>query len=101
MTVVADSGRCQVPPNKTKLTGPVEREVGRQGSLNYLVSAQQQRLRHCEPERPCGPEIDHQLELRRLLDRKIGGLFPAKDAVDVASASQVLLSAESMAKLRG
>ena len=42
--------------------------------LNHRVRAQQQRLRDREAERLGGLEIDEQLELRGLLDRKIRGL---------------------------
>ena len=42
--------------------------------LDNLVGVHQHRLRHSEAKRLGGPEVDDQLEGRRLLDRQIGGL---------------------------
>jgi hypothetical protein len=53
------------------------------GLLDHLVRPEQQRLRNREAERLRGLEIDHQLELRRLLDGEIGGLGALKDLVHV------------------
>src|SRR6266705_5579251 len=39
--------------------------------LNHLIRPQEQRLRNGEPERPGGLEFDDQLDLGRLLDRKV------------------------------
>src|SRR2546422_5529297 len=47
--------------------------LGSGSSVNHLIRAQQERLRDREPERLRGLEIDHQIELPRLLDREIGG----------------------------
>ena len=43
--------------------------------LDHLVGAGEQRRRNVDAKRLRGLEIDHQLELGRLLDRQIGGLF--------------------------
>jgi hypothetical protein len=51
--------------------------------LDHLVSEAEQRWRHFETNRLCGPEVDDQLELGRLLDRKITRRFPTKDTIDV------------------
>ena len=48
-------------------------------SLDHLIGARKERLRHRKPERLGGLEIDHQLECGRPLDRQIGGLGPLKD----------------------
>jgi hypothetical protein len=48
-----------------------------------------QRGRHGEPEGLSSLEIDHQLELSRLLDRKIGWLGTFQDAIDVRCGSPV------------
>jgi hypothetical protein len=36
--------------------------------FNHLVGAGEKRVRHVEPERLCGPEVDHQPEFGRVLD---------------------------------
>jgi hypothetical protein len=41
-------------------------------SFDYLVGAGEQGRRHLEAERLRGGQIDNQLELGRLLDRKVG-----------------------------
>src|ERR1700704_4183778 len=56
-------------------------------SLNDFVSSGQDRLRDPQPERLGGFEIDHQLELRGLLDGQIAGLRALEDAIDVARRS--------------
>jgi hypothetical protein len=43
-------------------------------SLNHLTRPQQQRERDCQAKGLRGLQIDHQLELSRLLDREVGGL---------------------------
>jgi hypothetical protein len=45
--------------------------------FDHLVGAGEQRRRHLDAERLRGGQIDNQLELGRLLDRKVGGLRPA------------------------
>src|SRR5713226_87502 len=51
--------------------------------LDDLVGPQQQRWRDRQAERLGGLEVDHQLELRGLLDREVGGLGALEDFVDV------------------
>src|SRR5215831_17487673 len=53
-------------------------------SSDHVVRAQQQRLRDGESERLRRPEVDHQLELRWLLDRQLGGLGTLEDLVSEA-----------------
>ena len=57
--------------------------VQRPALLNHLVGAGEQRGRHFEAERIRDLEIDRQLELGRCLDREIGWLGAAKNAIDV------------------
>ena len=50
----------------------------RVASLDHLVRARQQRRRDGEAERLRRLEVDHQLELRRLLDGRSAGLAPLR-----------------------
>src|SRR5262249_47377949 len=45
--------------------------------------------RHGEAERLRGPEIDDQLELRRLLNRQVSGLLALKDTIDVTGCAPI------------
>jgi hypothetical protein len=49
--------------------------------LDHVVGAHQDRLGDCQPERLGGLEIDGQHKFRRLLDRDIGGLYPAQNLI--------------------
>src|SRR6266487_6824895 len=60
-------------------------------SFDHLVSAREQRRRYFEVERLSGLQVDRKLELGRLLDRKLGGLLAAQDAVDVGGCLPVLI----------
>jgi hypothetical protein len=51
--------------------------------LDQIVSALLKQRRYVEPERLRSLEVQHQLELGRLLDWQIGWFFAAEDAVDV------------------
>src|SRR6478672_6676549 len=61
-------------------------EQSQQGSplLDHLVGALLQEPGHLEAECLRRLEIDHELDLGRLLDRDVGGPSALKDAVDVA-----------------
>src|SRR5215467_14840004 len=52
-------------------------------SLDHLVGLSQQRRRNCQAEGLGSLEVDHQLELRGLLNRKVTGLRTLQDLVDV------------------
>src|SRR5712664_473213 len=51
--------------------------------LDHLIGPQQQCRRDRYPERPCGPDIDDQLELSRLLDGEVAWPGALEDLVDV------------------
>src|SRR5215468_557970 len=51
-------------------------------SFDHLVGAREQRIRHGKTERPCGRQVDDQIELGRLLDREISWTRPAQYLVD-------------------
>src|SRR5216683_5328696 len=57
------------------------KQVGR--LLNQLIRPYQERLGDGQAEGLGGLEVDHQLELRRLLDGKVAGLCALEDLVDV------------------
>src|SRR5439155_22135231 len=52
-------------------------------SFNDLIRPQQERWRDREAERLRGLHIEDQLELRRLLDREVGGLGALENAIRV------------------
>ena len=54
-------------------------------SFDHVISAGKKRRRHREADCLGGLEVDHQLEFRRALYWKVGGLFALKDSIDVAS----------------
>src|SRR4030095_12525652 len=53
-------------------------------SLDHLIRPQQQGLRDGEAERLVRLKVDHELELRGLLDRKIAWSCALQDLVDIA-----------------
>ena len=54
---------------------------GWQALSDHLVHPEEEQRRDGEAERPGGLQVDHQLELRRLLDRQVPRLRPPKDLV--------------------
>src|SRR5260370_24153433 len=59
------------------------RELSRAWSYWITSAARSKGLRDCQPERLGGLQVDHQLELRRLLDGKVGRLSAPEDSIDV------------------
>ena len=51
--------------------------------FDHLVGACEERGRHGQAKRLGGLEIDHEFEFGGLLDRKIGGLCPLEDLIDI------------------
>jgi hypothetical protein len=84
------SGRVRA----TRALGPLKREVRgpaptsrkkRSGfSFDDLISSQQKRWRDRQSQSLHGFQIDHELELRRLLHRKIGRSCAPQDTIHVA-----------------
>jgi len=59
--------------------------------LDHLAGAREQHWRHVEAERFGRLQVENELELGRLLDRQIGGLLAAQDAIDVRGSLSVLV----------
>src|SRR3990172_3202692 len=66
-------------PADVKWRGPAEFVL----SLNDLIRPLEERLRDRQAEGLGGLEVDHQLELRRLLDGQVGGLGALEDLIDI------------------
>src|SRR5688572_16675658 len=60
------------------------REITVRPSLDQLVGSHEERSRQCEIESPGGLQIDDEIELDGLLDRKIAGLRAFQNFVHVA-----------------
>src|SRR4030095_7991065 len=61
----------------------LRRTLAQDRSLDHLVGAQPHRSRDGDAKRIRRLHVDHQVELRRLLDRKVGGLVAFQDLVHV------------------
>ena len=62
------------------------------GSLDNFIRPRKYGGREVQPERPGSPEIDRELELRWLLDRKITGLGAPEDLVYVSRGAPVVVA---------
>ena len=71
---------CPVPTTALSICN---KDASGRRLLNYLVGLSEQSRRHGEPERLSTLEVDHKLELGRLLDGQIRGLGAFEDFVDV------------------
>jgi hypothetical protein len=64
---------------KDSLSGPLGAKIGSsRGSLDHLVGDGGQRRRHVQANRLRHDQVNHEVELSRPLDRKIGGFRPSK-----------------------
>src|SRR5262249_18785586 len=77
-----------LPSGRYSLLGPVFHRLDRTSlwlahSFDHLGSAEQKRFRDGEAERLGGVQIDDEVELSRLLDRKISRLRSAQNLIDV------------------
>src|SRR4051794_32481222 len=54
-------------------------------SFDHLVGAGDQRARNIETERPCGVEVDHEMEPRRLDDRHFRRVGAFKNSTGIAT----------------
>ena len=61
----------------------------RSASFDHLVGAQQERFRDCQSDRLGGRQIDDEIELGRLLDRKVSRLRAAQNLVDIVGSAAV------------
>jgi hypothetical protein len=59
------------------------RNAAKCGLFDHVIGARTQGLRHLEAQRLCRLQIDHQLELRRILHWKIGWHGALKNAIDI------------------
>jgi hypothetical protein len=57
--------------------------------FNHLIRPLQERRRDRQTEGLGGLEVDHEFELRRLLDGQVGGPGALEDLVDVAPGTPV------------
>src|SRR2546427_5180875 len=77
------SGAAALGPS-SGVTSLRNSDVSRDLSLDDLVGSNQDRLRDREAEGPRRLDVDHELELGRLLDWKIGGLRTPQNLVNVS-----------------
>ena len=82
--------KCQTRPGfdtfsakSADLTGLKMRRITRAASFDQLIGAQQERFRDRQPEPFGGGQIDDEIELGRLFNRKLARLGAAQDLVDV------------------
>jgi hypothetical protein len=77
---------------RMRLEGIVSKRMGapcRPVLLDHLIGAPEQHPRHRQADGLGGGQVDHKIELGRLLDRKIGGPRPSQNLVDIIGSTPV------------
>src|SRR5262245_47547258 len=70
----------KIPVESMTAVSSMQVRAAHSNSFDHLVGAREQHRRNFESDALCGPQVDHQLELRRLNDRQIGGPGAFEDA---------------------
>jgi len=78
----SDAAKCREGPLPDSCTA-TKRRARLLGLFDHLVGAHQERFRDFQAERLGGLQVDHQFELGRRLDRQVGRLLAAQNAVDI------------------
>src|SRR5262249_37834166 len=73
----------KIPVESMTAVSSMQVRAAHSNSFDHLVGAREQHRRNFESDALCGPQVDHQLELRRLNDRQIGGPGAFEDATRV------------------
>jgi len=73
-----------LPEGSPSTNGPGQGRASGAASLDHLVRAHQQRLRGRTTDGLRSLQVDHEFEVRGLLDRKVGGLRPVEHLDDIA-----------------
>src|SRR5262249_28749214 len=76
-------GDIKFSPSVSTIAAAFENASPSRRSFDHLVGERKKRWRNGEAERLRGPQIDDQLELGRLFDRQVSGLFTPENPVHV------------------
>jgi hypothetical protein len=73
---------CRTAANRRRGPGP-DSCSATNALFDYLVGTGEERLGDREADCLGGPEIDDQLDFRRLLDREVGGFLSLENSADI------------------